>query len=74
MLGNNICFYGEIWITILKLSLFIPLLIWSTVVPFFRQTPLLGSLEIAYFSGAINWIFFPIIITITTLYGVLIVI
>ena len=29
MMGQNLCFYGEIWLTIPELSL-LPLLIWST--------------------------------------------
>ena len=30
MMGHNICFHGEIWLIITKLSL-LPLLIWSTI-------------------------------------------
>ena len=33
MMGHMICFYGEIWLIIPKLSL-LPLLIWCTARPF----------------------------------------
>ena len=38
MMGHKICFYGEMWLIIPKLSL-MPLLIWSTGPPFEQLRP-----------------------------------
>ena len=57
MMGHKICFYGEIWIIIPKLSL-LPLLIWST-----GKSSLPGNyhLEKAYRLSSTNCIFLQLV-------------